>query len=277
MKLRLLALLSLCPLVLTGCPRDKSNDDLTLAEASQALDETTVESQGQGLASDNIEIATSFTLGQAVQSAAQEISTFITSQLPCALVSVADSTVTVNYSANGNNCTYHGRVITGTSEITVAKNDTGEVVVEHQWKELSNGLVQVDGTATVTWSLTNQSRHVVHDVFIERLRDQKFVDSSGDRIQTALNGDLTVGIAVSGSRSWASATGNWALDINDVQMRWVDPVPQAGSYTLVTSKNKTVTLSFARKDADTIAVTLAGKNRTFTFDVASTGDASAAP
>ena len=59
---KLLALLTLCPLVLTGCPRDQS-EDLTLAEASQALDETTVESQGQGLASDTIEIATHFTIG----------------------------------------------------------------------------------------------------------------------------------------------------------------------------------------------------------------------
>ena len=280
MTFKSLVLLALCPLIVTGCPRDQSNtDDLSLAEASQALDETTVETQGQGLASDTIEIATNFTIGQAVTAAAQELSNFIAGQLPCAAVTVSDNTVTINYGANANanatTCTYHGHVITGTSAVSITKNDVGEVVVDHQWTALANGLVQVDGTATVTWSQASLSRHVVHDVVIERLRDQKIVDSSGDRTQSALNGDSTTGIVVNGSRTWASTTGTWSLDINDVQMRWVDAVPQSGSYTLLTAKNKTLALSFARKDADTIAVTLAGKNRSFTFYVTATGEATA--
>jgi len=276
MQIKLLALLTLCPLVLTGCPRDKS-DDLTLAEASQALDETTVESQGQGLASDTIEIGTHFTMGQALENAAQEVSDFVKSQLPCASVTVTSNTATINYSANGSTCTFHGHVITGTSAVSIEKNDSGDVVVDHQWTALSNGLVQLDGTATVTWSQADQTRHVVHDVVIERLRDQKTMDSSGDRTQAALGGDIATGIVVNGSRSWASASGTWALSINNVQMRWVDPVPQAGSYSLVTAKAKTLTLSFVRKDSDTISVTLAGANKSFTFDVNSTGDASNAP
>jgi len=273
---KLLALLTLCPLVLTGCPRDQS-EDLTLAEASQALDETTVESQGQGLASDTIEIATHFTIGQALENAAQEVSDFVTSQLPCASVTVTSNTVTINYSANGSTCTYHGHVITGTSTVSIEKNDSGDVVVDHQWTALSDGLVQLDGTANVTWSQADQTRHVVHDVVIERLRDQKTMDSTGDRRQSALNGDVATGIVVNGSRSWASASGTWALSINNVQMRWSDRVPHAGSYSLVTARAKTLTLSFARRDSDMISVTLAGANKSFTFDVNSNGDAASAP
>lgn len=273
---KLLALLTLCPLVLTGCPRDQS-EDLTLAEASQALDETTVESQGQGLASDTIEIATHFTIGQASENAAQEVSDFVTSQLPCASVTVTSNTVTINYSANGSTCTYHGHVITGTSTVSIEKNDSGDVVVDHQWTALSDGLVQLDGTANVTWSQADQTRHVVHDVVIERLRDQKTMDSTGDRRQSALNGDVATGIVVNGSRSWASASGTWALSINNVQMRWSDRVPHAGSYSLVTARAKTLTLSFARRDSDMISVTLAGANKSFTFDVNSNGDAASAP
>ncbi len=274
MKCKLLALALLSPIVFTGCPRDNTDDSLTLAEANQALDESTIDSQGQGLASDNIELSTTFTLGQALQAAAQQVSDFITSQIPCASVALANDTLTVNYSANGS-CSYHGHVITGTSEITITKDDTGDVIVDHTWTALSNGLVQVDGTATVTWSGTAQSRHVEHNIVIMRLRDGKTVDSTGDRTQTPLNGDLTVGIAVNGTRSWTSTTGTWDLTIDNVQMQWVDPVPQAGSYSLVTPKNKTLTLSFQRKDSDTITVTLAGNKRSFSFDVTSTGDATA--
>lgn len=273
MNVRPLTLLLVAPLALTGCPRDK-DDSLTLAEASQAVDESTIGSQGEGLTSQTIEISTSFTIGQAVQAAAQELSNFITSQLPCASVSLAGSTVTVAYGAKGT-CLYDGHVITGTSEVTITKNDASDVIVDHHWTALSNGLVQVDGTATVTWSQANQSRHVVHDVVIERLRDQRTVDCSGDRTQMPLNGDWTTGIVVNGTRSWVSGAGTWDLTIDDVQVRWVDPVPQAGTYTLVTPKNKTLTLNFTRADADTITVTLAGSNRSFTFDVSSTGESTA--
>ena len=274
MKRPSLAWLMICPFLLLGCPRDKSGDSLTPAEANQALEESTIDSQGQGLASEAIELSTSFTLGQAVQASAQELAAFITSQLGCAAVSVSGTSVTVTYAANGG-CLYHGHVITGKSEITITKNEPSEIIVDHRWTALSNGIVQLDGTATVAWSQANLSRHVVHDIVIERLRDQKTVDSSGDRTQTALNGDPSIGIAVTGMRSWTSASGTWALSIDKVQMRWVDPVPQAGTYTLLTPKNKTLTLSFLRADADTITVTLSGENRSFSFDVASSGEATA--
>ena len=55
-------------------------------------------------------------------------------------------------------------------------------------------------------------------------------------------------------------------------MRWRDPVPQAGTYRLATPKGRSVTLSFSRVDADTIAVTLASGDKSFTFNVNSIGD-----
>ncbi len=273
-KLTRFSLLLVTPLAITACPRDKSGDSLTLTEASQAVDESTIGSQGEGLAAESIEISTSFTLGQAVQTAAQQLSDFITTQRPCASVTLSASTITVVYGAHGT-CLYNGHAITGTSEITITKNDAADVIVDHRWTTLSNGLVQVDGTATVTWSQASASRHVVHDIVIERLRDQKTVDSSGDRTQTPLNGDVTTGIVVNGTRSWVSSTGTWDLTIDNVQMRWVDPLPQAGTYTLLSPKSRTLTLGFARADADTITVTLSGANRTFSFDVNSTGESTA--
>ena len=273
MNRRPLALMALLPWLLTACPRDKTNDEaLTAAEASQALEEATIESQGQALASDNVEIATNFTIGGAVQAAAAELQTFVASQLPCATLTLVDHTLTIDYGTTGT-CLYHDHTITGQSQVTIAQNDATQVVVDHKWIALSNGLVKVDGTAEVTWNKVDPSRHVVHDVTIVRLADQKTVDSSGDRLQKPLAGGITEGISVNGTRQWTSTRGSWDLAIENVEMRWVDPVPQAGQYVLTTPADKKVTLSFLRKDALTIAVTLAGPKRSFTFDVTKAGDA----
>jgi hypothetical protein len=265
--------MALVPWLLTACPRDKTNDEpLTAAEASQALEESTIESQGQALAADNVELATNFTIGGAVQAAAAELRTFVASQLPCATLTLVDHTLTIEYGTTGT-CLYHGQTITGQSQITIAQNDATQVEVDHQWIALSNGLVQIDGTAEVTWNKVDPSRHVVHDITVVRLRDQKTVESSGDRLQKPLAGGVTEGISVNGTRQWTSDRGTWDLDIDNVEMRWVDPVPQAGQYVLTTPADKQVTLSFARKDVDTITVTLAGPKRSFTFDVTKAGDA----
>ncbi|MBN1606614.1 MAG: hypothetical protein JW940_08260 [Polyangiaceae bacterium] len=260
-------------LVFAACPRDKNDDPLTLAEASQALEETTLESQAQALASDSIELSTHFTIGQAARDAAAELREFILAELPCAQLTLEDATLTVDYGVEGDACLYHGKRITGQSRVSVAKNDRDDVVVEHSWTDLSNGIVEVDGHATVTYTLDDPSRHVVHDVTITRLRDGLELESQGDRTQRPLEGGLVEGFQVDGTRAWSSRRGDWGLVIDDVEMRWVDPVPQAGTYKLVTPKNKELKLGFERKDEDTITVTLAGPKRQFVFDVSKTGTA----
>jgi hypothetical protein len=260
-------------LVLTACPRDKNQDALTLAEASQALEETTLESQAQAVTSDSIELSTNFTIGQAAQAAAAELRDFIQTELPCAELTLAGTTLTVDYGVEGDGCLYHGRTITGQSKVSVAKNETDDVVVEHTWTGLSNGLVEVDGHATVTYTLDDPSRHVVHQVTITRLRDDWQLESEGDRTQRPLDGGLAEGFQVNGTRTWSSPRGDWNLSIEDVEMRWVDPVPQAGTYTLTTPKNKELELGFERKDEDTITVTLSGPKRQFAFDVSKSGTA----
>jgi hypothetical protein len=272
MNHRRLALVAVLPWLLTGCPRDKNEDALTKAEAAQALEVTTIESQGQALASDNIEIATNFTIGGAVQAAAAELRTFVASQLPCATLTLTDATLTIDYGTTGA-CPYHGHTITGQSVVTIAKNDATEVEVDHAWHALSNGIVTIEGDAQVTWNKVDPSRHVVHNVTVVRLADQKTVESSGNRLQKPLAGGIAEGISVNGTRAWTAERGTWNLDIQNIEMRWVDPVPQAGQYVLTTPADKEITLSFARKDADTITVTLAGPKRSFRFDVTELGDA----
>lgn len=242
-------------------------EGLTVSESREAVTEATVSSQATDLVSASVDVTTSFTLGQAVDAAAAEIRTFVQSQLPCADVQLSGATLTVVYGAKPGSCFYRGHQFSGKSQVTVARADTGDVVVDHVWTDLSNGLVKVSGTAHVTWSAANVSRRVQHQLTWTRLSDGRTGKGSGDRTQTPLAGGIAVGIQVDGTRAWDGQAGHWDLSIQGVQMRWADPVPQAGKYVLVTPKNKSATMSFTRIDDDTIQVVVTSGRATFKFNV----------
>jgi hypothetical protein len=259
------------PALLTACPRDRE-EPLTLDEATQALQESTAASEAEGLTSSSVDIGTNFTIGQGVANAGAELKAFIQAQLPCAEVTLDAATLTVEYGNLAGNCSYRGRTFSGTTMVTVSKNDAGQVIVDHEWIDLSNGLVSVSGTAEVTWDAQAKTRHVVHDTTWTHLQSGRTAHGSGDRVQAALGGDIGQGIQVDGNRSWDGQRGSYELAIDGVQMRWSDPVPQAGSYTLTTPFDKTVSLGFGRVDEDTIRVTVTGpKKRSFSFTVSKLG------
>lgn len=245
--------------------------EMTTAEALQAVQEASVSGDAENVTSGSIEITTDFTIGQAAENAAMEIRTFIESQLPCAAVTVTGASLSVEYGAKAGSCTYKGNTYSGKHDITVTRNDMADVVVNHTWTKLSNGRVEVTGTAEVTWSATSKSRHVVHEMNWTRLSDGKTGTGTGDRTQTPLAGGLVEGFEVNGSRAWTGASGQWDLSIQGVEFRWVDPVPQAGSYTLVSPKDKSMTMSFSRLDDTTIEVTLKSGDKTFLFKVTKAG------
>ena len=260
------------PFALSACPKD---GDLTAAEAQESVQQASASSQAESLASASVDISTNFTIGGAVENAATELKAFIASQLPCADVTLAGATLTVNYGANPGNCTYHGHTFSGQSSITVSKNEMSEVIVDHQWTSLSNGLVQVDGTAHVTWNFNDKTRHIQHDLKWTQLSTQRTGEGTGDRTESPLAGGIAEGIQIDGSRSWTGQRGTWDLAIDGVQMRWTDPVPQAGTYSLSTPCDKSVTMTFSRVDTDTIKVTVAGPKHDFSFNVSKAGDVAA--
>ncbi|MEI9952353.1 MAG: hypothetical protein WDO74_26055 [Pseudomonadota bacterium] len=266
---RALCLLAL-PLAvsLTGCPKER---ELTAAEAEESLQQASASSQAENLAAASVDISTNFTIGGALEKAAGELKSFVNSQLPCADVTRAHATLTIEYGVNPGNCLYRGQHFSGTSAITVSKNAMNDVVVDHVWTQLSNGLVQLDGSAHVTWSFSDQTRRVEHDVTWTQLASGRTGRGTGDRRQKPLAAGITEGIQIDGSRTWTGARGTWDLAIDGVQMRWSDPVPQAGSYSLHTPFDKSVSMSFARVDDDTIKVTVAGPKRDFSFTVSKAG------
>jgi hypothetical protein len=267
----LTAVLVLPLLVLTGCPKDRE-EPLTLGEATSALEQASDAGQAEGLTSAGVEISTNFTIGQAVKDGAAELKTFIGSQLPCADITLEDATLTVVYGAKQGACTYRGHTFSGTQSISLERNDDDQVLVHHEWTDFSNGVVSLDGTADVTWNLTDKTRRVQHESHWTNLKSGRTGTGSGDRVQSLLAGGIAEGIQVDGSRSWDGERGHWDLAIDGVQLRWTDPVPQAGSYTLKTPFDKSVSMAFERVDDDTIKVTVTGPRRDFSFSVSKLGE-----
>lgn len=264
-----------CVLTLSGCPRMES-DSLSASEAQEALDESSISSQAETLLADGVEVSTSFTIGDAVHKAAEDVRAFIESQLPCATVEVVDATLTVEYGKNPGACTFHGNTFGGKHQITLMRTE-GEVLVHHEWTDFNNGKVSVTGKADVTWSRASASRHVVHELTWTVLTGKyagRMGVGSGDRTQTALAGGISEGIRIDGSRAWDGDSGHFDVDIDGVQARWVDPVPQGGSYTLQAPSGKMLKVSFARVDDDTIAVTVASGSHSFSFKVNKLGQVS---
>jgi hypothetical protein len=266
----LTAVLVLPMLVLTGCPQEKG--DLTAGEAKQALEQASDAGQAEGLTSASVDISTNFSIGAAVKAGAEELGNFIATQMPCADVSLEDATLTVVYGAKPGSCIYRGHTFSGTHTVTLERNEQASVRVQHEWLDFSNGVVSLDGTATVTWNFDDKTRRVEHDSQWTHLKSGRTGAGTGDRVQSVLAGGLAEGIQVDGNRTWDGQRGRWELAIDGVQMRWTDPVPQAGSYTLVTPfDDKSVSMAFERVDEDTIQVTVAGPKKEFSFTVSKLG------
>jgi hypothetical protein len=274
MRFKLLVLVVPLLVAASGC----GEEALTAKEALMALEEVALSSQAETSSNGTVEIATNFTIGQAVENAAEELEEFILSQLPCAEITLDGAVLTIEYGVHPEeDCEYHGQTYTGSHSIEVVSAQEGNLVVHHEWDKLANQKVEVSGTADVTWSSIEGSRNVVHQLDWKRLSDGFEVTGTGDRTQTALNGDIFEGFAVEGNRAWTSERGDWDLDIAGLEARWIDPVPQAGTLDLTTPFEgksgdlKTATLTFERVDEDTISVTVASGDKSFSFNVTKNG------
>ncbi len=266
--------LSLAPLALllvgpTGCFL-VGGDDLSNVEMREALDEVVLEGQGQAVENEIVEITTDFTIGEGVAQAAAALRDAIASQIPCSTVTVADDQLTLDFGGLDDSCIYNGHTFAGVVTLTISHDEaSNKITVDHTYQDLSNGVVTLNGSKVVDW--TSAARHIVTDLEVER--DGKTAHTSSDRTQTLLDpaAGLQGGIQIDGERRWDNNTGTWELAIDGVELRWIDPVPQAGSYTLTTPKGKTAVLSFERIDDDTIAVTLSGGRKDRVFNVTRTG------
>jgi hypothetical protein len=258
----------LAPLAIVVALPACKEQEMSRGEASTAVSEAALESDAHSVVSTSIEISTNFTIGKALADAAAELRAFIATEAPCAKLTLSGNTLTTEWGEK-TGCNYHGMTFTGTSQITISRDEDGSVEVDHVWTDMSNGRVKVSGTANVTWSKANASRHVVHDLSWTRLSDGKTGHGKGDRTQHLLDPSkgLAGGIGIDGNRSWTNAKGTWNLAITGVELRVSDPCPEAGTYTLSTPENKLITIEFTRRDETTIVAEVSAGKMHFSFVV----------
>lgn len=250
-------------LLLAGCSRP-----LTLEEAREALSAFVASARTDAMVTGVVELSTGFTLGDAVQDAAENLRGFVQSQVPCSEVTRDGATVTIDFGTLDDECTWNGVTWAGVAEVTVTVGPDGsEIVLEHAWAGLTNGTETLDGEAEVTWDLPAGTRTVVHTA--TWTDGATTVTGEGARVQSLVDPaqGLEGGILVEGSRSWTVDGSRWTLDIDRVEARLQDPVPQAGALRLTTPAEKVATLLFERQDADTIRVTLEGARRPYAVDI----------
>jgi hypothetical protein len=123
----------------------------------------------------------------------------------------------------------------------------------------------VDGDATVTWTGADATRRV-ETVHTWTDSSGIVVDVVGDHVQGPLEdgggwGAWLGGITMGGTREWTHDGGVWLLDMSDLELRWIDPAPQAGSLTVVNPDGKELSVVYERIDEDTIQATLTGLRR----------------
>jgi hypothetical protein len=255
-----------------GCnlPKKGDADDrapITKTQASQALEATAESNEAGDLLNASTEISTHFTLGQAAEKAAAELRTFVESQLPCADVTVDGTTLTVEYGAKPGVCTYRGQTFSGTHSMHLVRFDATGAEVEHTWTKFSNGKVVLDGTADVTWTKADTSFRAVEQYAWTRTADGRSFTAEADQTVGGLGGDWTHGVTWEGKKSWEGDRGKLSLVIEDVEARWIDPVPQAGTMTVSGLPEGAASLGFRRIDDDTIRVTIEGGGKSFAVDV----------
>ena len=146
---------------------------------------------------------TNFTLGDAVNDAANELRSFVESQLPCADVTLSGNTLTVEYGALAGNCTYRGQTYHGTHAITVTQSTGNQLIVDHDYDGFANNEVTLDGTAHVTWDFDSQSRRVQYNGTWGQLDGGSAVEGSGDVEQRSSRAACSAAFAWT-ARAWTS-------------------------------------------------------------------------
>ena len=262
------ALPSVFALPLLGLAACDFEQPATRGEMRDAVVEVALLGEGIGTQTQIIELTTSFTLGQGAQAVAEEIRDFVQSQLPCSQVTLEPGKVTIDFGDLSDSCTYRGRTYAGV--VSVAVEDLGETVqVTHTYEGVTGGTTTLAGTAVVEWD--GNVRHVVTD--LDFVGDAGDLHVEADRTQTfsKCEGIDAVCLTVEGERDWTGPRGSWEMDILDVSMRSIDPVPEDGAYAILTPQEKTIELSFSRVDGNTIEVSVEGGRRPLVFHVTASG------
>jgi hypothetical protein len=174
------------------------------------------------------------------------------------------------YDALGVPCAYHGHELAGWHTVRVMRNADNDVGVHHEFADFRDTRVSLSGSADVTWSRTSGTRRVEHTLTYSVLEGASAGwqgQSYGDSTQLTLD----AGVRINGIRSWSSEHGDYMLEMQAIDQRFADSMPQLGAYDLTTPENQALTLAFGRIDTDNIRVTIQGAQRDLSFVVRADG------
>jgi hypothetical protein len=252
-------LVAFLPLALvTGCD---AAGEMSGLEALAALGSVDQSARGEQATTEVVEVSTDFTIGDALESAAQAIADFWQSQAPCTEVTLAGNVLTVDYGTLDDACSWNGRTYAGVNSLTFASTTPGELEVLHDWSGFSDGEVTVDGGATVTWSGEDQTRRVQTEHTWTAVDDGATVDVVGDHVTGPIDASVPwwqSGFTLDGDRAWTLDGDEWSLVMNGLEWRLVDAAPELGSIDVVAPNGKTLSIVYARVDEGTISATLVG-------------------
>lgn len=244
---------------------------MSLAEIQEAVDGLVLAGQIQTLEDGTLELTTDFTIADGVQAILDERRAFLESQLPCSTVEAIPDGLRVDFGTLGDECEYRGMTFAGVVEVTV-RAENSAFVVEHEYLGLTNGVVRLDGSVDATWS--QGSRRVVTDLEGTRLADERVLSVQADRVFTLRDADagLAGGFVIDGERGWqVSPDRPWSMTIDGVTVRWEDPVPEDGVYSVTAPSGAGASLAFDRVDEDTIALSLSSGPHLRVFHVTKSG------
>jgi hypothetical protein len=256
----------------TGC----FGQYLTAAEMRSAVKESVESGQVESVENGVIEITTDFQIGDAVDAIAEHIRQVLAACADTTVEVSDDVTILLDFGTAASPCAFEGRLYSGQVELVIDHGD-GKITVDHTYLDLSNGTYTLYGDKKVEWSGGGDGS-VIREVTsgVDWDGPNGHVDHESQRTMTFVDflGGPTQEIRIDGSRDWTRDDEDWNLDIDEVELRLIDPVPQSGSYTLTIPSGKEAGLAFERIDEDTIEVTVSGGRKDHVFHVTSLGGVS---
>jgi len=258
--------------LVAACSNAADGGRASVESAELAVQESALTAQLDGLIADAADRNSRFDIGQGLDNAAEQLKLQLNAELPCAAVTRQGSELNIFYAAQpldgaaGSDCSWRGRALAGQHSVRVMRNADNEVGVHHEFTDFRDDKLSLSGSADVTWSRISKSRRVVHTVTFAALSGASAGvtgESTGDSTQIT----LADGVRINGLREWHSSRGLYSLDMQAIEQRFTDSVPELGAYALTLPSDDALILAFGRIDTDNILVTVQGAQRDLSFVV----------
>jgi hypothetical protein len=267
-----------------GCLSDTAARGLV----EEALDEMAWATRSQMITGELVALATVISPEQSLDKSAVELGTWVQSEWACANPTVDDEVVQLTLPDLSSGCRRRGETLSGEVAITIITNNEFSAEVEFKWNALTDGVVTVDGVAAVIWEHGKPWQTVTQNVDIyvnttpekvltteetfsvEPLQDEQGMTLYGTRCWTTDNG--TECATSDGQQACLSEEIDcWSLDFMELEILWMEPIPQEGVHTFVNAQDEHYTFAYDRESEHMVKVTASDGSENYFFEVTTLG------